>query len=166
MGEIVAVRRSKVAEEGIQRFFQSIYQILNHFKRKSDRELLYKITTEENTLTNLIVASTTIHIYHFLGIRTKSDEEMVSRVSSIKAFQNAEKKEIFSELIDLVGNSINYELEFFKLSIDYEEQILKSMVSGEDLDERFTFKLSEQIEEHIIESLNKYPISISANVLK
>ncbi|MHA1474790.1 MAG: hypothetical protein ACTSQ5_06345 [Promethearchaeota archaeon] len=159
MGEIVAVRRSKVAEEGIQRFFQSIYQILNHFKRKADRELLYKITTEENTLTNLIVASTTIHIYHFLGIRTKSDEEMVSRTSNIKAFQNAEKKEIFSELIDLVGDSINYELEFFKLSIDYEEQILKSMVSGEDLDERFTLKLSEQIEEHIIESLNKYPIS-------
>ena len=65
MGEIVAIRRSKVAEEGIQRFFQSIYQILNHFKRKADKELLYKITTEENTLTNLIVASTTIHIYHF-----------------------------------------------------------------------------------------------------
>ncbi|MHA1561668.1 MAG: hypothetical protein ACTSPA_06030, partial [Promethearchaeota archaeon] len=159
MGEIVAVRRSKVAEEGIQRFFQSIYQILNHFKRKADRELLYKLTTEENTLTNLIVASTTIHIYHFLGIRTKSDEEMVSHTSNIKAFQNAEKKEIFSELIDLVGDSINFELEFFKLSIDYEEQILKSMLSGEDLDERFTLKLSEQIEEHIIESLNKYPIS-------
>ncbi len=159
MGEIVAIRRRKIAEEGIQRYFQSIYQILNHFKRKSDRELLYNITTEENTLTNLIVASTTIHIYHFLGIRTKSDEEMVSRVSSIKSFQNAEKKEIFSELIDLVGDSIDFELEFFKLSIDYEEQILNSMISGEDLDERFTLKLSEQIEEHIIESLNKYPIS-------
>ena len=66
MGEIVAVRRRKIAEEGIQRFFQSIYQILNHFKRKADRELLYKLATEENTLTNLIVASTTIHIYHFL----------------------------------------------------------------------------------------------------
>ena len=159
MGEIVAIRRREIAEEGIQRFFQSIYQILNHFKRKTDREFLYEITTEENTLTNLIVASTTIHIYHFLGIRTKSDEEMVSHTSNIKAFQNAEKKEIFSELIDLVGDSINYELEFFKLSIDYEEQILKSMVSGEDLDEHFTLKLSEQIEEHIIESLNKYPIS-------
>ncbi len=159
MGEIVAIRRRKIAEEGIQRFFQSIYQILNHFKRKADRDYLYSITTEENTLTNLIVASTTIHIYHFLGIRTKSDEEMVSRVSSIKAFQNAEKKEIFSEVIDLVGDSINFELEFFKLSIDYEEQILKSMISGEDLDERFIIKLSEQIEEHIIESLNKYPIS-------
>ncbi len=159
MGEIVAIRRRKIAEEGIQRFFQSIYQILNHFKRKTDREFMYKITTEQNTLTNLIVASTTIHIYHFLGIRTKSDEEMVSRVSNIKAFQNAEKKEIFSELTDLVGNSINFELEFFKLSIDYEEQILKSMISGEDLDERFILKLSEQIEDHIIESLNKYPIS-------
>ncbi|QEE14979.1 hypothetical protein DSAG12_00802 [Promethearchaeum syntrophicum] len=159
MGEIVAVRRRKIAEEGIQRFFQSIYQILNHFKSKYDREFLYKITTEENTLTNLIIGSTTIHIYHFLGIRTKSDEEMVSRTRNIKAFQNAEKKEIFSELLDLVGDSINYELEFFKLSIDYEEQILKSMVSGEDLNERFTLKLSEQIEDHIIESLNKYPIS-------
>jgi hypothetical protein len=159
MGEILAVRRRKIAEEGIQRYFQSIYQILNHFKRKADRELLYKLATEENTLTNLIVASTTIHIYHFLGIRTKSDEEMVSRTSNIQAFQNAEKKEIFSELIDLVGDSIKFELEFFKLSIDYEEQILKSMISGEDLDERFTYKLGEQIEEHIIESLNKYPIS-------
>ncbi len=159
MGEIVAIRRRKTAEEGIQRFFQSIYQILSHFKRKSEREFLYKITTEENTLTNLIVASTTIHIYHFLGIRTKSDEEMVSRVSNIKAFQNAEKKEIFSELIDLVGDSINFELEFFKISIDYEEQILKSMISGEDLNERFLLKLREQIEKHIIESLNKYPIS-------
>ncbi|MHA1721249.1 MAG: hypothetical protein ACTSWX_08675 [Promethearchaeota archaeon] len=159
MVEIVAIRRRKIAEEGIQRFFQSIYQILTHFKRQADREKLYQLISEKNTLTNLIIASTTIHIYHFLGIRTKSDEEMVSKVSNIKAFQNAEKKEIFSELLELVGNSINYELDFFKLSIEYEEYILKSMISGKDLDEKFTIKLSEQIEEHIIESLNKYPIS-------
>ena len=70
MGEIVAIRRRKIAEEGIQRFFQSIYQILTHFKRQADREKLYQLISEKNTLTNLIIASTTIHIYHFLGIRT------------------------------------------------------------------------------------------------
>ena len=105
--EIKGIRRSSNAEESARKYFQTTNQIISHFKRDGDKKLVYNLCGEENTLNNLLVASSAVHIYHYLGIRTKSDAEAISQLEhSSEMLENIEKKEIYNEILKLLGDSI------------------------------------------------------------
>ena len=50
MPERSVIIKPSTAEESTQKYFQTIQLILTRFKRSSNREEIYKLTTKENTL--------------------------------------------------------------------------------------------------------------------
>ena len=159
MGEISAIKRSRVAQEGARRFFQTTELIASHLKRSSDKKLVFALSSKKNNLSNLLAASCAIHCFNYLGIRTKTDEQMVSQVTSMEAFETVEKREIYKEFLDLIGSSIQHEISLSLLELNYEEQILTAMYEKKNVlyDEKFIQNLTDQLEEHLIKSLNQYP---------
>ncbi|WP_371802067.1 hypothetical protein [Candidatus Lokiarchaeum ossiferum] len=158
MSEISAIKRSRVAQEGARRFFQTTELIASHLKRSSDKNLVFALSSKKNNLSNLLAASCAIHCFNYLGIRTKTDEQMVSQVTSMEAFETVEKREIYKEFLDLIGSSIQHEISLSLLELNYEEQILTAMIEKKNVyEERFIQNLTDQLEEHLIKSLNQYP---------
>jgi len=159
--EISGIRRSSNAEEGAKRFFQTSNLIIGHFKRDGDKENIYNLTSTTNTLTNLLIGSSTVHLFHYLGIRTKSSEEELTSVDNTEAFEAAQKKELFNEFGQFLENSIKYAIELSNFTITYEKQILDAMIVQQDVtNENFVTSLKDQIEQNLIQVLNKYPFVI------
>jgi hypothetical protein len=158
MEEYSAIKKTKITVEGTQRFFQTTELLASYLKLEQRKIIVYSLSTRKNTLTNLLAASGAAYCYHNLGIRTKTEEQMVSKVTSIEAFETTQKREIYSEIKNLIGNSIKHEISLSLLELDYEKQIITAMLEDPSIKkERFIQNLIDQLEEHLIKSLNQFP---------
>lgn len=157
--DVSGVRRSSNAEEGARRFFQTTNLIINHFKRDSDKNFIYKLTGTTNNLVNLLVGSSAVHLYHYLGIRTKSSEEELSNIQNSENLENAQKKELFNEFNSLLGQALQFEIDLSHIALQYEQQILDFLIAHNNvMDDKFILSLKDQIEEHLVSAMNKYPV--------
>ncbi|MHA1745788.1 MAG: hypothetical protein ACTSWW_07300 [Promethearchaeota archaeon] len=158
MSNISAIQPTSTIVESKKRFFQTTNLIITHLKRKGDRKRIFDLIGENTTLLNLLVASTAIHCYHDLGIRTKSDEQNISQVNLIAGFEAVQKKQIYAEIHKLVGEAVIHELDLSKNILGFEEQILTLMVAKTDTQTpRFQEQMKDQVEENLVSSLNQYP---------
>jgi hypothetical protein len=156
---ISGIRRSSNAEEGAKRFFQTTNLIISHFKRDADKKLVNQLSSERNSLSNLLIASSAVHCYHYLGIRTKSSSVVISDIDSASKLEMIEQKELYNEISKLIGQTLQYELDLSKVSLNYEQQILEAMISGAYIkDENFLYNLKDFMEMQLTTALNKYPM--------
>jgi hypothetical protein len=157
--EFSAVRKSRNAEETAQRLFQTTNLIISHFKRDSEKQQIYQLTGEKNTLTKLLVGSAAIHCYDFMGIRTRATGETLDSLDAHHALELLEKKDLFQEISTLVDQAVEFEIELTKIALDYERQILDVLVNEIDItNEDFIITFKDLLEENLVEALNKYPI--------
>ena len=54
---IDGIRRRETAEESADSFFQTTKRITSHFRRDEGRNKIYELCGKENTLSNLLIAS-------------------------------------------------------------------------------------------------------------
>jgi len=121
---IDGIRRRETAEESADVFFQTTKRITSHFRRDEGRSEIYDLCGKENTLSNLLIASSVVQAYNYWGIRTK--DPLDTSVSSLKLdlIEKTEKKEIFNEFSSLVKNTIEYEIKL----LEYENILSKTCV--------------------------------------
>jgi len=157
--DVSGVRRSTNAEESARRFFQTTNLIINHFKRDTDKNYIYKLTGTKNNLVNLLLGSSAVHLYHYVGIRTKSAEEEIANVQNSENIENAQKKDLFNEFTTLLGQSLQFEIDLSHIALQYEHQVLDFLIAHNNvMDDKFILGLKDQIEEHLVSAMNKYPI--------
>ena len=151
------VRRKSTAEEFAKGKFQTTNLIVNHFKRDKDLEQIINLTGENNTLRRLLIASSVIHLYHYLGVKTINSLDIEVTAETSEKIELIEKKALFKE-IETVSDSIEFELNLLLKALDYDEKIVSVMKERNEYDERFLNKLNNDFEEEITEIINKYPI--------
>ena len=155
---ISAIRKKSTAEESAKGIFQTSNLIVSHFKREKDLNEIIKLTGETNTLSKLLIASSVVHAYHYLGVKTINSLDIEVSVEESEKIELMEKKELYKEIEELVSDSIEYELKLLLKSLEYEEQIVSIMKDRNEHDEKFQEKLKTDFEEELTEIINKYPI--------
>ena len=73
---IDGIRRRETAEESADMFFQTTKRIISHFRRDEGRTKIYELSGKENTLSNLLIASSVIQAFDYWGIHTKDTMEV------------------------------------------------------------------------------------------
>ncbi len=156
---ILGIRRRETAEESSDVFFRTTKLITSHFRRDSDKQMIYDLCGRKNTLSNLLIASSSVHAYHYLGIRTIDtvETEEVS-VGNIKIIEKMEKNEIYKEISSLIKNSIQYEINLLKNGTGILERIIDKImdVSGEISNSEIE-KFRKYLEDQILTVLHEYP---------
>ncbi|MCP4762543.1 MAG: hypothetical protein GY870_12250, partial [archaeon] len=156
---ITGIRRRETAEESTGSFFQTTKLIASHFRREADKKEIYKLCSKDTTLTNLLVASSVVHAYHYLGIHTMNTLESGNiSVENAKNVENMEKKDLFDEISSLSKKSLNLEIEL----LNYENEILQKVLMKikdikEEIPEAKVNEFKDEIEDQITEILHKYP---------
>ena len=127
--------------------FQTTNLIVNHFKRDKDLEQIINLTGENNTLRRLLIASSVIHLYHYLGVKTINSLDIEVTAETSEKIELIEKKELFKEIEELASDSIEFELNLLLKALDYDEKIVSVMKERNEYDERFFNKLNNDFEE-------------------
>ncbi len=157
MRDIIAIKRSQPAEESMKTHFQTTNLIINHLKREGDLRLITEIIPNTQDLKNLVTGSCAIHCYHDMGVRTKNESEMVSNVFNISNFEKIQKKELFEELYNFIGDAMVNEISLLNKSIEIEDNLLQN-INYETLtwDSKFIEDFKDYLQIHLIEVLNQY----------
>ncbi len=155
---INAIRKKSTAEESAKGIFQTSNLIVSHFKRDKELKEIIKLTGDTNTLSKLLIASSVIHAYHYLGVKTINSLDIEVSVEESEKIELMEKKELYKEIEDLASDSIEYELKLLLKSLEYEEEIVSIMKDRNEYDDKFLEKLKNNFEEELTEIINKYPI--------
>ncbi len=155
---INAIRKKSTAEESAKGIFQTSNLIVSHFKREKDLKEIIKLTGDTNTLSKLLIASSVIHAYHYLGVKTINSLDIEVSVEETEKIELMEKKELYKEIEELVSDSIEYELKLLLKSLECEEEIVSIMKDRNEYDEKFLEKLKNDFEDELTEIINKYPI--------
>ena len=118
-------RRRETAEESTDVFFQTTKRITSHFRRNESRVKIYELSGKENTLTNLLIASSVVQAFDYWGIHTKDPMETnTNSTLKLDLIEKMEKKELFNEFSSLVKDTIEFELKL----MEYENDLLKNCV--------------------------------------
>ncbi|MBN2155010.1 MAG: hypothetical protein JW776_03110 [Candidatus Lokiarchaeota archaeon] len=156
---IDGIRRRETAEESADVFFQTTKRIISHFRREEGKNKIYELCGKENTLTNLLIASSVVQAFDYWGIHTK--DPLDTNVSSLKLdlIEKTEKKEIYNEFSSLVKDTIDYEIKL----LEYENSLLKKCVNtiitlqGE-IHDKEREEISKALENQLNQILFKFPI--------
>lgn len=158
MSDIKAVKKSSLAEESTQKYFQTINLILTRFKRLGNRQEIFKLTGNKNNLSNLLVGACTIQCFHYLGVRTETQEVMISRETNQNIQENQEKEELYQEILVLFKDSLEKELDLLLGFLKHEMKIIESLYSQVGVQEYFLDpELTKELEDFIYESYQLYP---------
>ena len=156
---ILGIRRRETAEESSDVFFRTTKLITSHFRRDSDKQMIYDLCGKRNTLSNLLIASSSVHAYHYLGIHTLDtvETEEIS-VGNIKIIEKMEKNEIYKEISSLIKNSIRYEINLLKNGTKISERIINEItgITGEISNSEIE-KFRKYLEDQILTILHEYP---------
>lgn len=156
---ILGIRRRETAEESSDVFFRTTKLITSHFRRDSDKQMIYDLCGRKNTLSNLLIASSSVHAYHYLGIHVIDtvEAEKIS-VENIKEIEKIEKNEIFKEISSLIKNSIRYEINLLKNGTKISEKIINKItdITGEISNSEIE-KFRKFLEDQILTILHEYP---------
>ncbi len=157
MSDIKAIITSSTAEESSEKYFQTINLLLTRFKRSQNRKEIYKLTTTQNTLSNFLVGACAIQCYHYVGIRTKSKEVMISRETNENIQEVEEKQELYEEISLLFKDSLAKEIDLLSKFLSYEQKIIENLKNIAGLQE---FSLNEtlrnELEDFLYESFQIY----------
>jgi len=167
MGEgimISGVKRKTTAVESTFRFFQTVDLIISHFKREADKNKIFELISQKTSLSDLLIATATIHIYHNLGIRVQKllDKDKFT-FDSTKKLELNEKKTIIDEVNSLLKNSLNLEVNLLNKIIDLENIFISFLIEErkeeiQDIQkERMLKDLEGQFEQELQEIILNYP---------
>ncbi|WP_457556584.1 hypothetical protein [Candidatus Harpocratesius sp.] len=166
MPERSVIIKPSTAEESTQKYFQTIQLILTRFKRASNREEIYKLTTKENTLSNLLVGACAIQCYHYLGIRTQPKESMISRELNENLQEIQEKKDLFDEITLLFNDMLTKELDILLSFSNFELQIMENLLDQAGMQDFLLEKHGrEHIKDFIYETFQIYPDIIWLDII-
>ncbi|MBD3351499.1 MAG: hypothetical protein GF364_08425 [Candidatus Lokiarchaeota archaeon] len=156
---ITGIRRRETAEESTKSMFQTAKMIISHFRRDADKKKIYELSSKENNLIELLIASTSVHIYHYLGIHTidPMDSGNIS-ISSVDNVEKMEKNQIYNEIKRLLGNAIELEIQLMQQENDLMKNLLKNVIDAEnDISDTEFEELRVDLEDQLVNILNKYP---------
>ncbi|MFX1316280.1 MAG: hypothetical protein ACFE9T_10480, partial [Promethearchaeota archaeon] len=161
---ISGIKRKTTAIESTFRFFQTVDLIISHFKRDADKQKIFELTSQKSTFKELLVATATIHIYHSLGIRVKSnlDQNELS-FESAKKLEQLEKDILIEEVESLLKNSFNLEVNILNKKIDLENKFISFLIEERNstlLDfqrKQILNDIENQIEQELLEIILNYP---------
>ncbi|MGQ4872889.1 MAG: hypothetical protein ACP6IY_02335 [Promethearchaeia archaeon] len=162
---ISGIKRKTTAIESTQRYFQTINLLINHLKRKADKEKIFELIKEkEFTLTDLLIATASIHIYHNLGLRVKDTLELSQiSVDSTRKIELVEKKIFFDEIKLLLKDSLRLECNLLEKLIDFENNIIDFQINERDENiqdfekEKNIKEIENQIEKVLLDIIINYP---------
>lgn len=156
---ISGVRRRKTAEESSGLFFQTTKLIASHFRRESDKKKIYELCNQETTLKELLIASSAVHAFHYLGVHTINTLESGNiSLENADLLEKREKKEIFEEISELLNDSIDLEINLMNLENDILEFIIQKIMNiSEEFSKKNIDELREDLENQILEILHNYP---------
>ena len=75
---ISGVKRKSTATESASRFFQTVDLIISHLKREADKEKISELIRKEPTLHDILIATATVHLYHYMGIKVKKTLDKIN----------------------------------------------------------------------------------------
>ncbi len=161
---ISGVKRKTTAVESTFRFFQTVDLIISHFKREADKNKIFELISQKTSLSDLLIATATIHIYHSLGIRVQKllDKDKFT-FDSTKKLELNEKKTIIDEVNSLLKNSLNLEVNLLNKIIDLENIFISFLIEErkeeiQDIQkERMLKDLEGQFEQELQEIILNYP---------
>ncbi len=156
---IDGIRRRETAEESADVFFQTTKRITSHFRRDEGRNKIYELCGKENTLSNLLIASSVVQAFDYWGIHTKDPMEVSVSTDKLDLIEKTEKKEIFNEFSSLVKDTIDYEIKL----LEYENDLIRNCVDtliylrGE-IPDKEREEIRKKLEKQLNEILFKFPI--------
>ncbi|MHA1110733.1 MAG: hypothetical protein ACTSRE_06495 [Promethearchaeota archaeon] len=156
---IDGIRRRETAEESADTFFQTTKRITSHFRRDEGRNKIYELCGKENTLSNLLIASSVVQAFDYWGIHTKDPMDVSVSSDKLDLIEKTEKKELFNEFSSLVKDTIDYEIKL----LEYENDLLRNCINvivhlkGEIPDSE-RLKIQKKLEKQLNQILFKFPI--------
>ncbi|MHA1507824.1 MAG: hypothetical protein ACTSO6_03865 [Promethearchaeota archaeon] len=126
---ISGVKRKSTATESASRFFQTVDLIISHLKREADKEKIFELIRKEPTLRSLLIATASVHLYHYMGIEVKDtlDTNKLT-VDSTKQLEMEEKYILMEEVEIFLKNSFELERALFDEIINLENMFLSLLI--------------------------------------
>ncbi|MHA1519331.1 MAG: hypothetical protein ACTSRK_04030 [Promethearchaeota archaeon] len=157
MSDIKAIITSSTAEESSEKYFQTINLLLARFKRSQNRQEIYKLTTTKNTVSNFLIGACAIQCYHYVGIRTKSKEIMISRETNENIQEAEEKQDLYEEISQLFKDSLSKEIDLLLEFLSFEKKIIENMINIAGL-QQFSIdeSLRDELEDFLYSSFQIY----------
>ena len=149
---ISGVKRKSTATESASRFFQTVDLIISHLKREADKEKILELIRKEPTLRYLLIATATIHLYHYMGIRVKESlDKNKLTVDSTQQLEMEEKQILMEEIETFLKNSFELERILFDEIINLENMFLSLLIEDrqDSLQQSQRKKKVEEIEDQI-----------------
>jgi len=159
---VSGIKRISTAVESTQKYFQTIYLIVSHLKRKADKQKIFELIGTKNKLQNVLIAAAAIHAYHNLGIRIQdsSNLDQISVESTYK-IEKIEKDTLFNEIKSFTMESFNYGINLSNKKLKFREKILTHLINHEKLadfqKEQEEQEIKQEMENIIIELVQNYP---------
>lgn len=161
---ISGIKRKKTAIESAKRYFKTTNAIISHLNREKDKQKVFELVDNTNTLDKLLIATAAVHLYHNIGIKVSDVYE--KNKFSYEAARELELKEkrilmeeiemllkdSFQQEIDMLFQLINIENLFIALLI--EERIAKLQ---EDEQSKKLREIENNIEEKMIHIISNNP---------
>jgi len=161
---ISGVKRKTTAVESTFRFFQTVDLIISHFKREADRNKIFELTSQDTNFKDLLIATATIHIYHYLGLKVQNTiDSNKFTFDSTRKLELSEKGILIEEVGTLLQNSFSLEISLLNKIIDLENRFLSFLIEVRKLDlqelqkEKMIKEIENQIEQEIQEIILNYP---------
>lgn len=130
---ISGIKRKSTAMESAFRYFQTVDLIISHFKREADKKKIFEILDDQFNLKDLLISTSTIHIYHNLGIRVEQAIDLKEgTVESSRRQEIMEKKVIFDEVKSLLKDSFKSEIEMLYRIIKLENKFIELLIELRD----------------------------------
>jgi len=161
---ISGVKRKTTAVESTFRFFQTVDLIISHFKREADRNKIFELTSQDTNFKDLLIATATIHIYHYLGLKVQNTiDSNKFTFDSTRKLELSEKGILIEEVGTLLQNSFSLEISLLNKIIDLENRFLSFLIEVRKSDlqelqkEKMIKEIENQIEQEIQEIILNYP---------
>ncbi|MFX1356643.1 MAG: hypothetical protein ACFFA8_05100, partial [Promethearchaeota archaeon] len=161
---ISGIKRKTTAIESTYRYFQTVDQIINHFKRDADKQKIFQLIQDKFTLKNLLKATAAIHLYHNMGIRIQEvvQSEQFTYDSTTK-LEKSQKQVLFEEITSLLKDSFSLEIDLLYKIIELENLFINLLIEERELDFQEIIKtkrikaIEDKIENQLLEIVSSYP---------
>jgi len=161
---ISGVKRKSTATESASRFFQTVDLIISHLKREADKGKIFELIRKEPTLRDILIATATVHLYHYMGIKVKESlDKNKLTVDSTQQLEMEEKTILMEEVETFLKNSFELERALFDEIINLENMFLSVLIEDrrsslqQSQRKKKIEEIEDQIERELLNIITKSP---------
>ena len=161
---ISGVKRKSTATESASRFFQTVDLIISHLKREADKEKIFELIRKEPTLRSLLIATSVVHLYHYMGIKVEESlDKSKLTVDSTQQLEMEEKQILMEEVETFLKNSFELERVLFDEIINLENMFLSLLIDDrvsslqKSQRKKKIEEIEDQIERELLNIISKSP---------